>query len=442
MRTTRMDNWRGLHSVAQAVGVVGPERDNFVKRLQWLRLHLTRSNRRALQDIRGGRKFKVGDVCLIDGLANVAAIEIVETSTFAYMHANQQLCRLAPFETATRVRPVKGILEGFGHVLSTQQEVFKCCSCQLTLLLTAPASCDTEPESDSGRRAWGVSASTRLIPPLLSGLKKTRVNTPVCRLRHVLQEILHPSSVEAPHCESKWNQLLQLGHRNTREEWCSRWSVVSSSRVTGRQRALLWRILHLNIPLLSAPWFREFHQRPPHCLLCSQGSDETLTHIFHECPRGRRMWALIRPIAFALGLRHFESPKARLLGDCGTIGRAHLDEHHSAAHTPPVTDQQLLGISRQLWTSLRAIIVEAIWKARCNTLHNSSLSPAMALTQASTRVHPLLCQQLWFHCPSLAPEYVNWHDLPAQREHQKILPRLWLSVKSLVYNTPKKLAIY
>ena len=184
-------------------------------------------------------------------------------------------------------------------------------------------------------------------------------------------------------------------------EWAQRWVCISSARLPGPTRSLLWRIMHRRLPLLSQPWIANHYQRTPHCLLCEHQVRESYSHLFSDCVFATGMWRGIRPILDCFHVPahpDFDLRPAQLIGDINGFDLGWIrtlgwggDSPTSAQHLPAVpsynTQRRLL---RHAWTEIRGTVIRAIWLARCDVLHANVQSVHEAKNQAHFQIHSSL----------------------------------------------------
>ena len=117
----------------------------------------------------------------------------------------------------------------------------------------------------------------------------------------------------------------------------------------------------------------------------------------------KELWTSLQPL---LTLLHADMSKdhrpARLVGDLTIFPLTWLQTHRwpqgvASPHPTPLLRQ----LVRQTWTAVRSVILHAIWKARCDLLHENLTDKDAALRQAHTQTHAALRTLTYLHAPNL-----------------------------------------
>jgi hypothetical protein len=254
------------------------------------------------------------------------------------------------------------------------------CSCACAQLVVSPV-------AGGGERSWGFAATTRLLPPALSSPLGLSLSASVRQLRAAVTITSNPAFTARPQCEAQWAGALGLADSDTLPAvWAERWCGVHAAPMTGAARSLLWRMLHRRLPLLSNPLIASFHGRTDACVLCGDpAARETPMHLFCACPLASRMWVLVDSAWREAGISDATSATSRLLGDVTAPG-------------PPLH----ASAARVAWTSLRAVVLDAIWRARCRVLHRNTAPRTALIRVVRAAVHALRLL-LWSFLPHLSP---------------------------------------
>ena len=161
------------------------------------------------------------------------------------------------------------------------------------------------------------------------------------------------------------------------KQWMSSWKRVSSGKVAGATRSLLWKLLHRRLPLLYYDYIRDFYMRTAQCLLCECGATESYHHLFSACYSVREtVWAATTQVLTALQLPHTlaSDAAAQLLGATVDLPTDALSNTVWPDDDPPTeeTKSRLLG---NTWGELRAVAIQSVWYARNKILHSGPLHP-------------------------------------------------------------------
>ena len=153
-------------------------------------------------------------------------------------------------------------------------------------------------------------------------------------------------------------------------------------------------------------WFESYYGLPPTCIMCGHaGCDESYSHLFSDCPFATSVWEAIAPICDALHVSlnpDIDARPARLVGDISQFDRGWITalpwDQGSAPKCPPSARCQRLF--RSLWTEVRGVVLHAIWRARCDILHESTPTVVEARVQAIGRVRSTLTALYYAKVPS------------------------------------------
>ena len=188
-------------------------------------------------------------------------------------------------------------------------------------------------------------------------------------------------------------------------EWSARWRALSSVHLSGPTRSFMWRLTHRSLHLLSASWYARYHQRDQMCLLCTQRRPETYSHLFSDCPTASLLWDITRPLLVQLRANlEGDLRPARLLGDLSIFPlhwRMSASWPEDGAARPSA--DRFKHLVRMMWTEIRAIVLKAIWEARCDILHANIPTRDQAIAQARTRIKSTLRTLAYQKLPSLLP---------------------------------------
>ena len=137
------------------------------------------------------------------------------------------------------------------------------------------------------------------------------------------------------------------------------------------------------------------------CLLCKNlNQRETYPRRFSDCPTAKRLWDFIRPLQDRLHADpEGDQRPARLLGDISTHWRLTAGWNEEA---PPPPVDRFTKLVRGTWTEIRAVVLKAIWDARCD-LHNNTTTRAEAIALALATVKSSLRVLAYQKLPSLLP---------------------------------------
>ena len=158
--------------------------------------------------------------------------------------------------------------------------------------------------------------------------------------------------------------------------------------------------------LLSAPWVESYYGLPSTCIMCGhEGCDESYSHLFSDCPFATAVWEAISPICDAL---HVHLPPgrdarpARLIGDIEQFDLGWIEalawDQGPAPKCPLAA--RCRALFRSLWTEVRGVVLHAIWRARCDVLHDTTATVAEARVQAIGRVRTTLTSLYYAKVPS------------------------------------------
>jgi hypothetical protein len=260
---------------------------------------------------------------------------------------------------------------------------------------------------------------------------KLQQNSPVSDLRAYFRKRFMPASDTRPSCES----LTPASH----QEWSLTWKILAgSANLEGYTRSLVYRIMHRNLPVLSWRHLQRLYNRPATCLLCGE-ADETLAHLFADCPASQRVWELIRPLASALGLLDFNELTTRVAGLLGGLDAVRFNSGLPVAAQTAVTPK-IRKVALQSWTEMRSLVLAEVWRARLNVLKGRQTDPTVALRAAEHKVKARLRYLVYLHLPYLSPWSLE-PDLEAKKE-KKLLHYMWAKLAPLILQPPAATATH
>lgn len=291
------------------------------------------------------------------------------------------------------------------------------CACSLSPLLLRAET----------RELIGEAEITGLRARRLQNAKaKLECKSTVSEMRLYFCALHRPGSSHRPSCEAAWSEGGELG--GTKSDWELVWKAISSANLASYARSLLWRIAHQRLPLLSQGWVQAHNGQDAMCLLCGD-AEETAAHLFFTCTHAQSLWNILTPLAAKLGIGNHTSLTSRLTGLLGSFDsdrlRALLPAGERAAPAAKIRK-----VALRSWTEMRALVLPAIWQARCDILHGRSTSVTVSMRLAEGKVRAGLRYLVYLHLPHLSP----WCLEPAlEAKQEKKLPQfIWQQLQPLI----------
>jgi hypothetical protein len=284
------------------------------------------------------------------------------------------------------------------------------CACRLSPLLQHPHTA----------RLLGEAENTGIVATLLQNEKaELSAESKVADMRHYFRALRQSGSLTRPACEATWTE--EHGQNATKKDWELVWRAIASANVASYARSLMYRIAHRSLPLLTQGWVQMRNDRNSTCVLCG-AAEETLVHLFCYCTGVQWLWALLANLAPKLGVSNHAQPLCRLTGLLGSLDVRRFNALLPAA-ARHASIPKIRKVALRSWTEMRALVLEAIWQARCDVVQGRADRIA-ALRIAEGKIRVGLRNLVYLHLPHLSPWSLGT-GVEARQEEKKLPQHVW-----------------